>query len=302
MKACLEVREDGSEVLHYDFEGHPVRTKEVRLEEYAGAVGTHIHEELEFVLIRSGSMSVELEGEVLSLKSGQGIFLNARRSHRFFSGENCRFFCLQVHPMLLCTSSYVEEHFVLPFLSDDSFPYVLLSGETSWESRILKDVETISSHREEGEVLDSQLLLFEIWRTLYRNVFEGRRQQAHVVKERRYTILKAMTDYIRQHYSQKIKLDDIARAGGVQKTSCSNLFRYYLGESPISYLTAYRIRAGAKLLRTSNATVTDITYAVGFSSTSYFVRTFREIYQCTPLQYRSAQARQSEKGAGRNPS
>ena len=294
MKACKEVREEGRRVSRYDFEGHPVRVREASLEEYGGSTEPHSHEEMEFVLVREGHLLLEAESGVFPLEAGQGAFINAQCRHRFFSedGTGCQFLCLQLHPVLLCTSRYVEERFVVPFLSG-RFPCVPLSGEKLWEKQVLQGIETLFARQGGEEVLENQLLLFEMWLNLYKNVFAGQEEEpGGIVKERRLTLLKAMTDYIRQNYSQKIKLEDIAQAGGVQKTSCSNLFKFYLRESPISFLTSYRLRAGAKLLTTTNATVTDITYAVGFSSASYFVRAFRERYGCTPQQYRSAQARQ----------
>lgn len=293
MKACKEVREEGRRTSRYDFEGHPVRVREASLEEYGGSTEPHSHEEMEFVLVREGHLLLEAESGVFPLEAGQGAFINAQCRHRFFSedGTGCQFLCLQLHPVLLCTSRYVEERFVVPFLSG-RFPCVPLSGEELWEKQVLQGIETLFARQGGEEVLENQLLLFEMWLNLYKNVFAGQEEPGGIVKERRLTLLKAMTDYIRQNYSQKIKLEDIAQAGGVQKTSCSNLFKFYLRESPISFLTSYRLRAGAKLLTTTNATVTDITYAVGFSSASYFVRAFRERYGCTPQQYRSAQARQ----------
>lgn len=289
------VRRDGGEKVTYNYEGHPVRAGRFSFSEFAdSAVAGHWHEELEFVLLESGSMLLEMEGASLRLETGQGAFINSRCSHRVLAEgrEDDHFLLLQAHPVLLCASRRMEERFVLPYLTGEEFPYVPLRGSAPWERRILEDIKEACGllEAEEG-ILESQALLLRMWLALYQNLFSTGEVLPHnTVKGRRLTSLKAMVDFIQQNYPQKIRLEDIAQAGGMQKTACSDLFHRYLGEPPIAYMTRYRLQEGARLLRTTNSTVTDITYAVGFSSASYFVRAFRERYGCTPLQYRAAGA------------
>lgn len=293
MGADVVTRKDGGEMVPYNYEGYPVRAGMVSLAEHAGnAVGGHWHEELEFALVEKGSLFFEVCGTIHRLGGGEGIFINARRSHRVFSEgqEGCRFLLLQAHPVLLCASRRIEERFVLPFLSGEEFPYVLLRGGSPWERQVLDGVGGMCRllETEEG-VLESQGLLSRIWLALYQNLFRDSTALPHSLgKARRLTLLREMVGFIQENYPQKLRLEDIARAAGLQKTACTNLFKHYLGEPPISYLTKYRLQAGARLLRTTTGTVTDITYAVGFSSASYFVRAFRGKYHCTPLQYRAA--------------
>lgn len=293
MGTDIATRRDGGEKVAYNYEGYPVRAGAVSLGDFTdNAVGSHWHEELEFALVEEGALLFEVCGAAHRLEKGQGVFVNARRAHRVAQeGQGgCRFLLLQAHPLLLCTSRLLEERFVLPYLSGEEFPCVPLRGGAPWERQVLDGVEEMARllGTEEG-VLESQALLTRMWLVLYQNLFrESAAQPRSLGKARRLTLLRAMVEFIQENYPQKLRLEDIARAAGLQKTACTNLFQYYLGEPPISYLTRYRLEAGARLLRTTSGTVTDITYAVGFSSASYFVRAFRGQYHCTPLQYRAA--------------
>jgi AraC-like DNA-binding protein len=47
-----------------------------------------------------------------------------------------------------------------------------------------------------------------------------------------------------------------------------------------------RVEEGARLLTEGSATVTDVAYAVGFNSLSYFCRCFQQAYGVTPAAYR----------------
>lgn len=57
-------------------------------------------------------------------------------------------------------------------------------------------------------------------------------------------------------------------------------------DAPNAYLTDYRLRRGAELLLSTNLTVTEICYEVGFSGGSYFTETFHRCLGCSPGEYR----------------
>lgn len=73
----------------------------------------------------------------------------------------------------------------------------------------------------------------------------------------------------------------------------SHLFRrvrQLFGEPPSDLLRRMRLDEGERLLREGSATVTDVAYAVGFNSLSYFCRCFQDAYGVTPATYRSQAA------------
>ena len=57
------------------------------------------------------------------------------------------------------------------------------------------------------------------------------------------------------------------------------------GQSPTEFIRTIRLRHAAKLLREGRLTVTEISYATGFSSVSYFSRCFRTMFGVPPTQY-----------------
>jgi AraC-like DNA-binding protein len=73
----------------------------------------------------------------------------------------------------------------------------------------------------------------------------------------------------------------------------SHLFRrikQLFGESPSDLIRRMRVEEGARLLTEGSATVTDVAYAVGFNSLSYFCHCFQQSYGVTPAAYRSRAA------------
>jgi AraC-like DNA-binding protein len=57
------------------------------------------------------------------------------------------------------------------------------------------------------------------------------------------------------------------------------------GQKPTEFMRTIRLRRAAEMLREGHMTITEISYAAGFSSVSYFSRCFRTIYGVPPTQF-----------------
>lgn len=65
-----------------------------------------------------------------------------------------------------------------------------------------------------------------------------------------------------------------------------HIFKEKVGVSPHQYLIVQRIEAAKLLLKRSHATVTQIAYRCGFTSSSYFCQCFKKRVGVTPKEYR----------------
>ena len=57
-----------------------------------------------------------------------------------------------------------------------------------------------------------------------------------------------------------------------------------MGMTPVDYMKNYRLDAAARMLR-EGTRVTEVVYNVGFSSSSYFAKCFKEKYGVLPRVY-----------------
>ena len=96
--------------------------------------------------------------------------------------------------------------------------------------------------------------------------------------------------YIAQHYSEKIRLKDIAAALHINSSYFSRIYKAYTDETVIGYINQYRIRKAKELMMTSNLSITDIATMVGFDDPSYFSSVFVRYTGFLPMQYRNAQS------------
>lgn len=98
--------------------------------------------------------------------------------------------------------------------------------------------------------------------------------------------IKMLMVYIHEHYPEPISIDQLAQAAHVSKRVCFRLFQENLHMTPLEYLRGYRLRMACQMLQKTKEPITQIAYACGLGTSSYFGKTFREHYGCTPAQYR----------------
>ena len=97
--------------------------------------------------------------------------------------------------------------------------------------------------------------------------------------------LRRARDHADRHYQEPLGLEELAAVAGISKYHFQRLFRATYGRSPAAYLTERRIERAQDLLRATNLTVTEVCYAVGFSSLGSFSSRFRELVGETPSQF-----------------
>ena len=97
-------------------------------------------------------------------------------------------------------------------------------------------------------------------------------------------VLRAIK-YIQFNYSHEITIDDIAKTVGVSRSHLYRLFMTNVGQSPIDYLTAYRIGEACSLLKNSRLSIAEIAASVGFSDKFYFSRVFKKTMGMPPSRF-----------------
>jgi len=81
-------------------------------------------------------------------------------------------------------------------------------------------------------------------------------------------------------------VEKIAACVALSESACLRSFRQLLGTTPIQYVKQYRVEKAAELLRSTRLKTGEIGAECGFADGSYFIKTFREVKHCTPLEYR----------------
>lgn len=93
--------------------------------------------------------------------------------------------------------------------------------------------------------------------------------------------------FIDKNYKKDISLEEIAREIHHNPSYLSHVFKKEVGVTFLQYLNNLRIKKACNLLSRSNMTTEEISYEVGYNSSSYFHKIFRTYMNMTPKQWRS---------------
>jgi AraC family transcriptional regulator, melibiose operon regulatory protein len=288
MGSALEVFSDLSERLKYNLPDFPLYVQRGELKTFDRyAAACHWHPDLEFILILEGAMEYFVNGRTMHIGQGDGIFVNSKRPHYGYSTErtDCVFLVVAVHPSLLgegmhACRSYLENKF-----GADAEDFILLTAQTDWQRELLLCLNHIYEEMNASQANPLRLLALStsLCADMLAHVQQGAGELADLTT---WIAVWNMTGYIRQHYEQKITLDEIAAAGSVCRSRCCDLFAKYVGQTPNNFLVRLRIHKGCQMLRETKRSICEIALACGFQSASYFTYTFRREMGMVPQEYR----------------
>lgn len=94
-------------------------------------------------------------------------------------------------------------------------------------------------------------------------------------------------NYITDHCTENIKVDDLADIAGFSKFHFARLFKQFSGMSCYEYLTQKRIAHAETLLIQPDLSITEVAMRSGFGSLSTFNRIFKAAKNCTPSEYKT---------------
>lgn len=112
--------------------------------------------------------------------------------------------------------------------------------------------------------------------------------------------LQQVTEVIMEHLSdEQFGVSELAGEIGMSRSNLLRKLKKSAGVSASRFIRETRLKQAMEILGTTGRTVSEISYEVGFSSTSYFVKCFREYYGYPPGEVGKAQSRPAAGGAGR---
>ena len=106
-------------------------------------------------------------------------------------------------------------------------------------------------------------------------------------QEEKFPTLSSLAkDFIDAHYTENIKLEDIARAVFTNVYNLSKVFKAEIGIPPMKYVILRRMGEAQNLLINTDMTITRIALSVGYNNSNYFQNVFKDFMQITPKEYR----------------
>lgn len=239
----------------------------------------HWHEQLQLLWVYEGELEYNINGQTMKVDKETLLFINNHQLHSSkTTKEDTQTLCIVFdidffHPIVLA-------NFIAPVLEVPTLDYYMIRPIDNLKEKLKELVDEV----------DNEENIFSAM-TLITQSFDCMLKEINVTKLPKKTnekieIFNKMLSFIQNHYKEKIKVEDIANAGLVNKNLCTELFQEYTKMSPMKYVNRYRLYIGRQQILQTDKAIADISEEVGFNQYSYFIKQFRLQYALPPLQYR----------------
>ncbi|MCK5056420.1 MAG: response regulator, partial [Candidatus Aminicenantes bacterium] len=176
-------------------------------------------------------------------------------------------------------------------------PIILLTAKASEES-IIRGLET-GADDYITKPFNTRILL-----TRVRNLIDLRLQlQQKIQREMMLQPAEISVSSIDQKFIKELQeaieknlgdaLFGVEQLGKKLYMSRTSLYRKIFGltgESPREFIKSYRLKRGAQLLKANFGNVTEVAFETGFSSTSYFIKCFKEKFHQSPHTFQASES------------
>ena len=251
----------------------------------------HRHEEVELGYLETGTAIISTTTAEYTIHQGDGYFVNTdilysrRNAH---PGQPAREFKHCFHPVFLSGHfrSLLETKYLNPILKNRQIQvHVIRRGRPTGDA-ILTNLLRLRELQEQPDVeFQTRNLLSETWLLLLEDIRSNFRTGTAVTESE--TRLRQMLTFLHSHYAEKLTAAQIAASASISQREALRCFQLSLRQSPMEYLTEYRLNAAKRLLLESPLPITEIAGQCGFSDAAYFSKIFRRFFGTAPAEYRA---------------
>ena len=105
-------------------------------------------------------------------------------------------------------------------------------------------------------------------------------------KEKSTSVVKKSVQYIDEHFTKDLSLDDISREMNISPYYYSKIFKDEMGINFVEYLTTKRMDYAKELLGNHAKSIKEVCVQSGYGDPNYFSRIFKKYEGMTPSEYR----------------
>ena len=209
-----------------------------------------------------------------------------RTTHGFspLSREEPELLTTVFHPSLLygAPSDAIYKNYLYPYLHAVNLPAAELSEQ---EISLIRTLDRTVAAGGFGFEFRVRELLYACFHS-HLSRHQQQLRTAASAPAASFSRMQPLLDCIHAKYKEPLQLSELAKAASLSKERCCRLFKKMTGKTIFQYLEDYRVSQGILLLQTSDLTITEISYLVGFSNPSRFSAAFSARMNTSPHQYR----------------
>jgi AraC-like DNA-binding protein/quercetin dioxygenase-like cupin family protein len=241
----------------------------------------HMHREFELVYNLGGDCIYHVGASSVRFKPGTFAIFNPNQVHEIVSmSPNPFMVCLQIAPEFF---ENVDSN--ISFLEFDAF--YLPFYENSKLSDLVLKLSYAYLGQEKNYNFECAAFVYQIFKELL-DAFPHHITTLSEKKnnEEKALRLKRILKYAKEHYMEKISLQDLANKENLSATYLSRFIKENLNRSFQEYIGELRYNQAKYLIKHTDKNLMEICEECGYSDYRYFYQVFMEKNNCSPKQYR----------------
>jgi AraC-like DNA-binding protein len=260
----------------------------------------------EIVLMRHGAFSKHFARRSVTADVNQSVFFSKGSTYRVSHPADCgdRGTTFFVSPRVLCDiirelDPSIDDH------PDRPFPFVTgpCESDVFWRHRELvqrlEGAETTPLEPLWADVTALQLIA-HVLAAAFARQRRARKCTRRGTDADHADRTEAVKTYLASRLSERITLDEVARAVHASPFHLARIFQQRTGLPIHRYLTRLRLRASLERLPAATSDLTALALELGFSSHSHFTDTFRREFGCPPSEVRRLAGRNGAREMSKN--
>lgn len=240
----------------------------------------HMHNHMEIAYIISNKAIFNIDGVSHEVKEGDLVLINPEQIH---SGR------------VISPNNLSEEFFIgfTDFKMGDMPDNTLFKGlspiiKTNPNSRkkILALINAILEENTQEQTGKYFMLKSYLVQFVLLAIREKQQESTRCANNNKLKLSSEITEYLHEHFAEKISLDQIAKNMYLSPFYISKVFKEETGEAPINYLIKIRLENAKELLLNQNLSIKEIADAVGYEDAYHFSKIFKKHYGMSPVEYK----------------
>jgi AraC-like DNA-binding protein len=250
----------------------------------------HFHDCLEINFVLEGTGINQIEGKQYHMTAGDFYIINNLEHHMSISEGNLKMLVIVFDPVFVWENNPRDYDYLQPFFNRNIYFSNRIEANNEYYEELSDIIKKLSKEwekKQEGYRLVVKAMLMYLLAILYRH-FKLKEEIGEDVRRFRksYDRIRGVVEYINGNFTREISLDELARVALMNRTYLSSYFKEIMNMNISEYIEVLRINHACRLLKTTQKTITEVSFDCGFNSVSYFNRIFKKDMHISPNEFR----------------
>ncbi|WP_165312635.1 helix-turn-helix domain-containing protein [Vibrio ziniensis] len=238
----------------------------------------HSHDFHELIIVTKGAGQHILNDSPTNLAQNYICYITPGDRHMYEQVENLHLTNILFKKNRLSYSPILKNF--LPNESSDSKSWFITNQTMSKVEQILQQLD----HESRSNTVESRLMMEVLFQHLVVEISRGRlTSQSNDVND---NIILKVIDWLQRNYSEEVCINEISDKFKISSRSLSRKIKQVTNLSFNNYVHRVRINNAMDLLQSTDKSITDIAFEVGYKDSNYFSTKFKRFTKKTPSQYR----------------